>query len=175
MSHASDPSSTTPDPRLDREMLADYLRQHLLGSSSGVQMFRSAADTWADTDEGAALHELADQIEQERERLERLIAEIGGTRSLAFRAVGAAAQAGGRLNPVNALRSRRSGWTQTELDLLQGALQGKAAMWHVLEEIADAHPALDPAEMRELYDAAQEQQAEVRRISESTLRDRFLG
>ena len=75
---------------------------------------------------------------------------------------------------MNALRSRGSGWTQVELDLLQGALQGKAGMWHVLAELAPHDPRIDESEMRELYDAAQRQQAEVQRIAAAVLQEQFL-
>ena len=62
-----------------------------------------------------------------------------------------------------------------ELDLLQGALQAKAAMWDVLAELADHSSELDRSEMDRLYRQAQDQQAEVQRISEETLATRFLG
>lgn len=167
----------TPGPTpaaVDREVLEDFLNQHLLGSRSGVKAIRAAAQTWADTPQEAALQRLADDVAQEQERLEALIGELGLSTSLPEKAMGLAAEAAGRVNPVNALRTRGSGWTQVELDLLQGMFQAKAAMWHVLEALAPHEPRIDAAEMRRLYEQAQEQQRRVQEIAEQTLAERFL-
>ncbi|CAM3797738.1 hypothetical protein E4A47_03085 [Micrococcus flavus] len=164
----------TQTRRIDDDTLSDYLVQHLLGSRSGVNMFRAAASTWKGTEHERALKDIAGQILEEQERLERLIHEVGGRVPVTARAVGVAARVGGRLNPVNALRSRRSGWTQVELDLLQGALQAKSGMWHVLAELAPHDPRIDESEMHELYDSAQRQQEEVRRIASAVLPEQFL-
>lgn len=171
-SHA--PKDPAAPRRLDADMLEDYLNQHLLGARPGSASFRAAADTWKDTPQEAQLRALADDVDEDRERLERLIGELGFSVPLAQRAAGAAAEAAGRVNPVNMARTRGSGWTQVELDTLQGALQAKAAMWHVLAGLAPDVPGLDEAEMRALFERAQEQQRAVRRITESTLRERFL-
>ena len=164
----------TQTRRIDDDTLSDYLVQHLLGSHSGLNMFRAAASTWKGTEHERALKDIAGQILEDQERLERLIREVGGRVPVSARAVGVAARVGGRLNPVNALRSRGSGWTQVELDLLQGALQGKAGMWHVLADLAPHDPRIDESEMRELDDAAQRQQAEVQRIAAAVLQEQFL-
>ena len=74
-----------------------------------------------------------------------------------------------------ALRTRGSGWTQIELDLLQGMLQAKSAMWHVLEQLAPHLPAVDAAEMHALRENAADQQREVQRITSATLEGRFLA
>ena len=162
-------------PVLDRETLEDYLNQHLLGSRSGVKMFRTAADTWKDTPYADRLRGLADEIAQEQKDLEQMITGLGMKVSVMQEAVGKVAEAAGRLNPVNLNRSKGNGWTQVELDLLQGALQGKAAMWHVLTKLAEHAPDLDRSETDRLYRQAQDQQAEIQRISEETLATRFFG
>ena len=163
------------DSALDRETLEDYLNQHLLGSRSGVKMFRTAADTWNGTECADRLVQLADQVAADQQSLEELIARLGLKTPALQEAVGQVAEVAGRLNPVNLTRSKGNGWTQVELDLLQGALQAKAAMWDVLAELADHTSELDRSEMERLYQVAQEQQAELRQISEETLATRFLG
>lgn len=74
-----------------------------------------------------------------------------------------------------ALRTRGSGWTQVELDLLQGMLQAKLSMWRVLEQLAPHLPAVDAAEMQALRQRAADQQREVQRITSATLEGRFLA
>ena len=145
---------------VDEQMLEDFLNQHLLGSRSGVKAFRAAEQTWAGTSQEAALRRLGDAVQDDQDRLEALIGELGLRTPLVDRAAGAAAEVGGRLNPVNALRTRGSGWTQIELDLLQGMLQAKSAMWHVLEQLAPHLPAVDAAEMQALRQRAADQQRE---------------
>ena len=90
---------------------------------------------------------LADEIAQEQKDLEQMITGLGMKVSVMQEAVGKVAEAAGRLNPVNLNRSKGNGWTQVELDLLQGALQGKAAMWHVLTKLAEHAPDLDRSEL----------------------------
>ena len=167
-----------PEPTsaaVDEEMLEDFLNQHLLGSRSGVKAFRAAAQTWDDTPQGADLTRLGDDVEQDQERLEALIRELGLTTPVPVKAAGVAAEAAGRVNPVNLMRSRGSGWTQVELDLLQGMLQAKSAMWHVLEQLAPHLLAVDAAEMHALRENAADQQREVQRITSATLEGRFLA
>lgn len=163
------------DSALDRETLEDYLNQHLLGSRSGVKMFRTAADTWEGTPYAQRLVKLAEDVAADQQSLEELIARLGMKTPALQEAAGQVAEVAGRLNPVNLTRSKGNGWTQVELDLLQGALQAKAAMWDALAELADHTSELDRAEMERLYKVAQDQQAEVQKISEETLSTRFLG
>ena len=97
-----------PEPTsaaVDEEMLEDFLNQHLLGSRSGVKAFRAAEQTWAGTPQEAALRRIGDGVQEDQDRLEALIGELGLRTPLVDRAAGAAAEVGGRLNPVNALLS----------------------------------------------------------------------
>lgn len=85
------------------------------------------------------------------------------------------AAAGGRVNSVNALRSRGSGWAQVELDVLAGALEGQGEMWRILERLASRVPGLDAEEMRRMLEHTRSLQEGVRRVTDATLEDRFLG
>ena len=60
-------------------------------------------------------------------------------------------------------------------DRLQGMLQAKSAMWHVLEQLAPHLPAVDAAEMHALRQRTGDQQREVQRITSATLEGRFLA
>jgi hypothetical protein len=166
-----------PRESLDREHLQDYLNHHLLGSESGVRMFRTAAVTWRGTDYEQQFRELARHVQEEQRFLQGLIGRLGLRTPIPRKILGKAAEVAGRLNPVNLTRSKTQGMTQVEMDVLQGAVQGKAGMWHVLGRLAERFPeaGLDGREMDNLYRQAQEQQAELRRIGEETLDTRFVA
>lgn len=161
---------------LNRDELQDYLNYHLLGSRSGVRLFQAAAQTWNGTRYEQQYKELADQAQGEQDGLKQLIKRLGLQQSLMQNVLGKAAEVGGRLNPVNFTRSKTEGMTQVEMDILQSALQGKAGMYAVLATLAERFPdaGLDREQMRDLYQQAQDQQAEVRRISDETLETRFV-
>lgn len=173
---SASPSAAAPQPSgLDREMLEDYLNQHLLGSRPGVPAFRAAAQTWEGTPQEAVLTRLADGVEASQDHLEELISRLGFRTPVRDRAAGAVAAVGGRLNPVNAVRSQGSGWTQVELDVLTGALQGQSEMWRILVRLAPQVPGLDAADAQAHLERTREFIAEIQRVTDETLLRRFLG
>ncbi|MBB5749588.1 hypothetical protein [Micrococcus sp. TA1] len=173
---ASSTPSTPQNATLNRDELQDYLNHHLLGSRSGVRMFRTAADTWRGTPYEAEFKELTDQVSQMQDRLIALIDRLGLKQSRTEKVLGKAAEVAGRLNPVNLTRSKTQGMTQVELDILQGALQGQIGMWQALVRLAELVPdgGLDRESMDTNYRRTRHLQDEVRRISEETLGTRFL-
>ena len=177
MDDSTAPQDTPPNASLNRDELQDYLNHHLLGSRSGVRMFRTAADTWSGTPYEAEFKALTDQVSQMQDRLIALIERLGLKQSTVENALGKAAEVAGRLNPVNLTRSKTKGMTQVELDILQGALQGQAGMWQVLGRLGELVPdgGLDREAMDTNYRRTLHLQDEVRRISEETLNTRFLG
>lgn len=167
---------STPDarPSLDEGMLEDYLNQHLLGSRPGVPSFRAAADTWKDTPHEAVLRGIADDVESSQRTLTSIITRLGFSTPVTHRAMGAIAAVGGRANPVNAVRSKGSGWTQVELEILTGALRAQSEMWRLLENLAPYHPGLDADEAHERYTATLAHVQELQQVIDATLLDRFL-
>lgn len=174
MPETTAPRPASSSPSVDREMLEDYLNQHLLGSRPGVQAFRAAAQTWADTPHEATLTRLAERVEARQDRLRALIESLGFSTPPTARALGAVAAAGGRLNPVNALRSRGTGWAQVELEVLMGALRSQTEMWRLLEHLAPYEPALDAAEMRRAQELTLEGVEQLQHVVDATLTERFL-
>jgi hypothetical protein len=172
-----DASSAPQNATLNRDELQDYLNHHLLGSRSGVRMFRTAADTWKDTPYEEEFKTLTERVSQMQDRLIALIEGLGLKQSPVENAIGKAAEVAGRLNPVNLTRSKTQGMTQVELDILQGALQGQVGMWQVLGRLAELVPdgGLEASEMAENLRRTKDLQDHVRRISEETLGTRFLG
>ena len=177
MDDSTAPQGTPQNAGLKRAELQDYLNHHLLGSRSGVRMFRTAADTWKDTRYEQEFKDLTEQVSQMQDRLVALIERLGMQQSPVENIMGKAAEVAGRLNPVNLTRSKTQGMTQVELDILQSALQGQAGMWQVLERLAELVPngGLERAEMAENLRRTEALQDSVRRISEETLNTRFLA
>lgn len=167
----------TPHETLNRDELQDYLNHHLLGSKSGVRLFQAAASTWNGTEYEQEFLELSKQVSEEQDELSQLIDRLDLRQSVVENAMGLAAAAAGRLNPVNVTRSKSEGMTQVEMDVLQSALQGKAGMYAVLAKLAERFPdaGLDGRRMSDLYEQAQDQQARVRRISDETMDTRFVA
>lgn len=163
--------------QINQDELQDYLNHHLLGSKSGIRLFKAAADTWDGTEYAQEFRDLSREVTEEKEELEQLIDRLGLRQSIVENALGVAAGAAGRMNPVNITRSKTEGMTQVEMDILQSALQGKAGMYAVLEKLAERFPdaGLDRQRMQDLYQQAQDQQARVRRISDATMDTRFLA
>lgn len=168
-----DPASPAP-VSVDASMLEDYLNQHLLGSRPGVPAFRAAADTWKGTAQEPVLRALADEVEQNQRALVDLIRRLGFTVSATTRSVGALAVVAGRLNPVNAWRSRTSGWTQVQLDTLVGALAAQAEMWRVLVLAAPHVPGLEASEAERLLARVEDQIERLRGVTDQTLPGRLL-
>lgn len=163
--------------QINQHELQDYLNHHLLGAKSGIRLFQAAADTWGGTEHEQEFRDLSREVTEEKEELEQLIDRLGLRQSIVENALGLAAGAAGRLNPVNITRSKSEGMTQVEMDILQSALQGKAGMYAVLAKLAERFPnaGLDGQRMKDLYQQAQDQQARVRRISDETMDTRFVA
>ena len=153
--------------------LAAYLNEHLLASEGGVRAFEAAARTFAGTPHEAALRALAGEIARDRRDLARIIQQLGMRQQGWKRLLTGVLRLGGSINPVNLLRRRRSSMAQFELDLLTGAVRAKQSMWDALLELADADPRLDRALLEALQLRADQQIAELQRVSRETVRERF--
>ena len=164
----------TDDRRSDADAnLATYLNEHLLASEGGVQAFKAAADTFKGTKHEPALRALSGEIDRDRRDLARIMQQLGFRPKGWKRLLTLAVRAGGRMNPVNLLRLRRSSMAQFELDFLTGAVRAKRSMWEALLELADSDPRQDRKLLLSLQLRADQQMAEIQRISRETVRERF--
>ncbi|SDS16131.1 hypothetical protein [Agrococcus carbonis] len=153
--------------------LATYLNEHLLGSEGGVRAFHAAGRTWAGTPHEAALHALADEVARDRKDLAQLIQRLGFRPAGWKRALTLAVSAVGAANPVNLLRLRRSSMAQLELDVLTGMVRAKLSMWDALLEVAEHDRRFDVRMLEALKLRAEQQIAELQRISRETAHERF--
>ena len=111
---------------------------------------------------GAFLTGLAREIEDDRETLLAVMAELGVKPDRLKVAAGWTGEKLGRLKPNAQLRGYSPLSPLVELEGLLIGIQGKLAMWQVLAEVAVAL-GIDRARLEELAARAERQQADVER------------
>ena len=145
----------TPQSRQD--LLAIYLNDHLAGATGGVELARRMAAWHAVPGQQAALERLAADIAHDRQALLDLMAVLGMPVRRYKVGVAWAAEKAGRLKPNGRLLSRSPLSNLEELELLRLGVEGKAAGWRTLRELAEDDGRLRPATLDELLSRAREQ------------------
>lgn len=156
---------------LERELLGLYLSDHLTGATAGAARIRRMATGFADTDIGPELARLADEIASERAFLRQLIPSLELRRRPYRQAVSWLAERIGRLKT----NGRVTGSPMTpvlELELMRGAVVGKAGAWETLEELAP-ELGLPPETFRDLADRARAQADTLQRLHARVRGDAF--
>lgn len=154
--------------------LATYLNEHLLASEGGLRAFNAAARTWEGTAHEAPLLALKDEIVRDRRDLARLIQRLGFRPAAWKRLLTGLFRTVGEFNPVNVFRRRRGSMAQLELDTLTGMVRAKLSMWDALLELAGEDARFDLRLLEGLKLRAEQQIAELQRISLATAHERFL-
>ena len=121
-----------------RRALATYLRDHLAGADTAIQVVEGLRDAYPGGPEGALFESLYDQFREDRGVVEGILAELGdtsrSTRRLAGRATGNALRvvAGGTPGNLSLFRT---------LETLAIGVQGKRCLWRAAQAlIALPHP-----------------------------------
>lgn len=159
---------------INHSMYFAYLSQHLLGSEGGMNAFRAAASTWKDTPVEHQLTSLARQVSDDHADLEKIIRSLGYRPHPLKQVLTHGVRWAGRLNPVNFLRKNDAAMTQVELDVLQGMLRAKKAMWTTLLLVATRDGRLDVALLQDLDQRADHQIEQVTDIIARTWEGRFF-
>ena len=138
-------------------LLAIYLNDHLAGSTVGRELARRAASNNRSTGYGPTLIELAQEIDEDRQSLLRIM-EALGVRVDPFKvAAGWSAEKLGRLKLNGRLRGYSPLSRVMELEVLILGVQGKLAMWRALDELTPPPPALAGADLGTLQRRAESQ------------------
>lgn len=117
----------------ERKYLSIYLQDHLAGATVGVELARRTASANADHPSGAVLHELADEIAEDRRALADLMdqLEIGRDRLKTIAAwVG---EKVGRVKLNGELSSYSPLSRLVELEGLALGVDGKLCLWQALD------------------------------------------
>jgi hypothetical protein len=116
--------------------LAIYLNDHLAGATGGVELARRLRGSNAeDAVFGEPLAKICGEIEADRATLERLIEQLGFTRSTVKPAAAWVAEKLGRLKLNGQLRGYSPLSRLIELEGLLIGINGKASLWKNLDEL----------------------------------------
>jgi hypothetical protein len=140
-----------------QELLGIYLNDHLAGATSGTELARRVASSGQEVADGELLRRLADDIGSDRQDLLAIMAAL--QIPVRWYKVGAAwiAEKAGRVKLNGRLFTRSPLSSLEELELLRLGVEGKAAGWRTLRELARSDRRLDPARLDELIARARDQ------------------
>ena len=144
-------------PQSARGLLAIYLNDHLAGATGGLELARRVAAWYPVPGQQAALEGLAADIAQDRQTLLDLMTALGMPVRRYKVGVGWAAEKAGRLKLNGSLLSRSPLSNLEELEMLRLGVEGKAAGWRTLRELAKTDGRLRPGTLDELTSRAREQ------------------
>ncbi len=143
--------------RSAQDPLGIYLNDHLAGATVGLELARRVAGARQVPATGPELQWFADEVAEDRAALLRIMGTLGvPVRSYKVWAAWAGEKAG-RLKPNGRLTSRSPLSNLEELEMLRLGVEGKAAGWRTLRELADRDGRLDAAELDELMARARRQ------------------
>jgi hypothetical protein len=140
-----------------QELLGIYLNDHLAGATSGTELARRVASSGQEVADGELLRRLADDIGSDRQDLLAIMAAL--QIPVRWYKVSAAwiAEKAGRVKLNGRLATRSPLSSLEELELLRLGVEGKAAGWRTLRELARSDRRLDPARLDELIARARDQ------------------
>jgi hypothetical protein len=143
--------------------LAIYLNDHLAGAVLGTELAKRALRENRGSPFGEFLGWLLGQILDDRATLERLMSELGVSKSRVKRTLALAFERVGRLK----LNGQLTGYSPlsrlVELEGLVLGVTGKRALWVALQEIAKTEPRLRDFDFDEFRRRADEQLAGLER------------
>ena len=139
---------------LGRDYLKIYLQDHYAGATAGLDLARRAAGQNKGNPYGEALAPIADEIEEDRETLRAIMADLGVGPDRAKLAGAWAGEKAGRLKLNGHLTSYSPQSRVIELEGLVIGVTGKRCLWAALRHIAGQEPALQIAELDRLIERA---------------------
>ncbi|MDX6635238.1 MAG: hypothetical protein QOF06_1441 [Solirubrobacterales bacterium] len=160
---------------LDRKRLGIYLNDHLGGSTTGVELAKRIRGANEGNEYGVVLARVAQEIEEDRQALERLMDTFEIKRDHPKVIAGWVAEKVGRLKLNGQLIGYSPLSRLVELEGLAIGITGKLSLWEALLEVADEDPRLDRAELTRLSERADSQRAEVWRLRQRAAREAFVA
>jgi hypothetical protein len=144
--------------------LATYLNDHLAGATGGLELARRTAGSNEDNEYSAELKRLVSEIDEDREALRRLMADLGVGEDRIKVAGGWIGEKLGRLKPNGALLSYSPLSRLIEIEGLYLGVTGKLSLWTNLESTRGALVGgVDVTEYAERARSQQERLGDLRR------------
>ena len=139
------------------ELIGIYLNDHLAGATAGTALAHRVAHRHGDAASQDSLQRLAGEINADRRALLEIMALLGVPVRHYKTTAAWLGERVGRLKFNGRLRTRSPLSDLEELELLRLGVEGKAAGWRTLRELAGAEPRLNPARLDELLTRARAQ------------------
>jgi hypothetical protein len=156
---SEEPEQTEPTGR--RSGLSAYLNDHLAGSVAALQLVRRRRDREGDSDLGRTLARVAEEIEEDRATLERVMDEVGVARNPAKQLGARGADLLMRVKqslPVVGVGSSATVLLE-DLELLSLGIEGKALLWQALGTLVGTEREIDDVDFEALESRARSQRA----------------
>jgi hypothetical protein len=135
-----------------------YLNDHLAGATAGVNLSQLAAEEHRQDEHGPFFGELASEIKQDFETLERLLEGLGTEKSATKSAV---AEVGSKVMATKFTGDDDELNAFVTLETLSIGIEGKRCMWTALQRVEDAYPSLESFDIDELISRAQSQRDRI--------------
>lgn len=152
-----------------------YLADHLAAAAAGLALVRRVARSNTGTRTGDTLRRLTAEIDEDRDTLRRLVADLGFTGSKPKEVVAWAAEKVGRLKLNGQLRGYSPLSRVLELEALSVGIAGKLALWETLERVPDPGRRLRAFELNHLIERALRQREEVEELRLEAVHQAFAG
>ena len=139
------------------DLIGIYLNDHLAGATAGTELAHRMARSHDEVADRATLQRLAGEINADRRALLEIMALLGVPVRHYKMAAAWLGERAGRLKFNGRLRTRSPLSGLEELELLRLGVEGKAAGWRTVRELAGAEPRLSEAWLDELLTRARAQ------------------
>ncbi len=150
-------------------LLRTYLQDHHAGATGGLELARRAASSNEDHPSGPELAAIADEIEEDREVLERVMEELDVGPSTVKDGAAWAAEKVGRLKPNNSILSYSPLSRVVELEGLVLGVTGKTALWEALGEAVGTR--VEGVDFDQLAARARDQRTRLERLRREAAAD----
>jgi len=153
-------------------VLGTYLNDHLAGANVGVELARRLHERAGTGPDAATLGRLAEEIENDRDELRRLIEQLGEAGHPMKRAAGWLT---GKVHRLTAKlpRAGEGLGALLETEALALGIEGKLKLWQALLAVAPAHPRLVETDLIRLAAWAREQHGRIETIRVAVARRAF--
>jgi hypothetical protein len=155
--------------------LTVYLNDHLAGATAGKARFARSARAHRGSEVGRTLDRLHQEVAEDQRSLLHWMGVLQVPRQWPLQLAGRAGEAVGALKPNGRIVRASPLRTVVELEGLLLGVEGKAAGWRTLRELALTDDRLDADALEVLVQRADRQSAELEHLRRNAVRDVLGG
>src|SRR5687768_13069205 len=138
-----------------------YLNDHLMGSTTGVELVQRIANEYRGTELGSFAERLTDEIKADRDTLLEIMDLFGVSKDQAKVAMGWISEKVGRLKLNGELREHSPLSPLVELEGLSLGIEGKRSLWMSLAAVDVVAERIGRERLDELISRAEDQRSRV--------------